>query len=300
MDVDGRTRGRMKPRVLMIVGPTSSGKTALGLRLAQERHGEIINADACQMYRGFTIGTGKPCGTWREGMFFVEGIPHHLMDDTDPWHQTTVVEWRDRALNAIRGVVAHNRLPILVGGTGLYVQSLLRPFPIPAVLPQPEWRTQMSARPLSDLVRDLQVRDSRTAARLDLQNPRRVLRALEIATFGTPVAPDVALPPLVDAEQIGRAWPREILYERIDRAVDERIQNGWIQEIEELLAHGVSETAPAMQSIGYREIVAFIKNRKTLEEAVRNIKQATRRYAKRQITWFKRDPGIRWLVGGAC
>jgi tRNA dimethylallyltransferase len=278
------------PRILCIVGPTSSGKTALSLALAKKFDGEIVNADARQLYRGFDIGTGKPSFEERTG------VPHYLFDE-DPAQQISVSEWKEKALACIREIVSRGRLPILVGGTGLYVQALVDNFSIPEVAPQVELRDELSSLSLEALVKRLEEVDPDALEIVDLKNPRRVIRALEVAltTGRSFVDARQKGESLVDALQLGIERSREDLYARSEAAVDEMLARGWIDEVRRLLAQGFIKETPAMSAIGYRELVDVIEGRSTLTEVVPGIKQATRNYIKRQVTWFKRDERIVWV-----
>lgn len=282
------------PRIVCIVGPTSSGKTSLSLVLAKALNGEIVNADARQLYRGFYIGTGKPSLIERTE------IPHHLFDE-DPGTQITVSEWREKALACIHTIVDRGRLPILVGGTGLYLQALIDNLSIPEVPPQTELREALSRCSLDELVDRLRETDPEAVTVVDLKNPRRVIRALEVAlATGTSFvdARQKGLP-LVEVLQIGIERTREELYARAEAAVDEMVSRGWVEEVRGLLAQGFLKESPAMSAIGYRELVDVVEGRLTLNEVVPSIKQATRNYIKRQITWFKRDERIEWVRDGA-
>lgn len=278
------------PRILCIVGPTSSGKTALSLALAKKFDGEIVNADARQLYRGFDIGTGKPSLEERAG------VPHYLFDE-DPAQQISVSEWKEKTLACIREIVSRGRLPILVGGTGLYVQALIDNFSIPEVAPQVELRDELSSLSLEALVKRLEEVDPDALEIVDLKNPRRVIRALEVAltTGRSFVDARQKGESLVDASQLGIERSREDLYARSEAAVDEMLARGWIDEVRRLLAQGFTKETPAMSAIGYRELVDVIEGRSTLTEVVPGIKQATRNYIKRQVTWFKRDERIVWV-----
>ncbi len=293
-------RTKPLPRAIFVVGPTSSGKTEVGLRLAKACNGEVINADSRQIYKGFDIGTGKPKGKrgkyQQHRTFLVDGVPHYLMDFLDPVETFTVAEWREKALVAIRGVSARGHLPIVVGGTGLYVKSLVDNLQFPRIEPQPALRQAFEKKPLSELVKLLLGLDPDAAQAVDLKNPRRVIRALEVATFtGKPFTQQKKLgKPLLDAFQVGVMWPRQELYKRIDDSIDRMIEEGWPDEIREAQARGIPETAPAMTSIGYRELFKYIKGEEPLERALEMIKQSVHRYAKRQETWFKRDKRIVW------
>lgn len=288
------------PRIVCVVGPTSSGKTSLSIRLAKHFHGEIVNADARQCYRYFVIGTGTPPGvrkTYRgRKAFVVEDIPHYLMNFLDPAHVLTASEWRDRALRAVRGISARGHLPLVVGGTGLYVKALVDNFSFPRVPPKPELREAFQKKPLDDLVKLLRKLDPAAAETIDLKNPRRVIRALEVVTFtGKPFIENRRLgKPVVDAFQVGITWPREQLFERIDNEIEEMVERGWIDEIREIIKKDIPLDAPAMTSIGYRELLAYIRGEKSLEKAIAACKTAVRRYAKRQETWYRRDSRIHW------
>ena len=293
------TKGRL-PRIVCIVGPTSSGKTTLGLRLAKEYNGEVVNADARQCYSDFDIGTGKPEGARGtfEGRraFLVEGVPHYLMDFLKPTITLSVAEWREMALTAVKGIASRKHLPLVVGGTGLYVQALIDNFSFPKVEPQPHLRKAFESKPLTELVALLLKLDPAAAEVVDLKNPRRVIRALEVVTFTGKsfTSQKTKGKPIVDAFQVGIKWPRDVLYHRIDQEVEDMIERGWIDEIRENVRKKIPLDAPAMTSIGYRELLGYIKGEKTLDAAIAACKQAVRNYAKRQETWFKRDQRIHW------
>lgn len=289
------------PQVLFIVGPTSSGKTKLSLALAKKFQGEIINADARQVYRGFSKGTGKPNGIWQtvngQRAFWVDGIAHYLMDYLSPEKTSTVVEWREQALRLIRKIISRGHLPMVVGGTGLYVQSLLDHFMIPPVAPDPGFREAIASKTLPELVALLESMDPQGAQTVDLKNPRRVVRALEIVTFTGKSLCDMRgrKPAILDSLLLARAHAREELNQRISESVDQMLANGWVDEVRGFLEKGIPPNAPAMSSIGYRELSASIEGRYPIKEAAEKIKKATRQYAKRQMTWFKRDKRIHWI-----
>ncbi|MDQ7815170.1 MAG: tRNA (adenosine(37)-N6)-dimethylallyltransferase MiaA [Patescibacteria group bacterium] len=289
------------PRVVFVVGPTSSGKTDLGLVLAQNFGGEIINADSRQIFKGFDIGTGKPPGKSGryEGQraFMVQGVPHYLMDFLNPRKMFTVTEWRDKTMTAIRGIGKRKHVPLIVGGTGLYIKALVDNYSFPQIPPQPALRAAYEKKPLSELVELLLKLDSDASQAVDLKNPRRVIRALEVATFsGKPFTKQKKLgKPLVEALQIGIRHPREELYQRIDKSIDSMLKDGWIEEIRSAQIKGIPENAPAMTSIGYRELLKYIKGEESFERAVEMTKRSVHRYAKRQETWFKRDSRILWF-----
>lgn len=279
------------PRIVCVVGPTSSGKTALSLKLAKQFQGEIINADARQLYRGFDIGTGKP------DILALPDIPHHLFNE-DPTKPLTVTEWRDKTLTCIHDIIRRGHLPILVGGTGLYIQALVDNFSIPEVPPNEQLRQELSELSLSALVEKLRQIDANALELIDIQNPRRVIRALEIvlSTGKSLIEQRQKGEPLVEALQIGIERTREELYARADKAVDEMLERGWMDEVKKLLAQGMTKEMPAMSAIGYRELVDVIEGRSALVQVVPLIKQYTRNYIKRQVTWFSKDRRIHWIA----
>jgi tRNA dimethylallyltransferase len=291
------------PRVLCIVGPTGAGKTRLGISLAKKIQGEIINADARQIYRGFDIGTGKPLHGRRvrlhgDTILLVEGVPHYLMDFLPPTKTFTVAEWKRRALTIIKKIIDRGKVPIIVGGTGLYVQALIDHYRIPAVPPNPNYRTAMEEKTLEELVQMLKQMDPEAARRIDTKNRRRVMRALEVITFsGKPFSEQrIKTSPLVDALLLAPFRTREELHELINRSVDNMMKEGWLGEVCKLAAAGIPWDAPAMTSIGYKELGAISRGEEVdLAQTVEQIKRATRQYAKRQMTWFKRDARIHWV-----
>lgn len=272
----------------------------MSLRLAEKFDGEIINADARQCYSDFDIGTGKPVGKKGEyegrRTYIVKGFPHYLMDFLPPEQVYTVAEWRKAAMRAIKGITGRKHLPIVVGGTGLYVKALVDNLSFPKVPPKPHLREAFEKKSREELVALLLKMDPTAAGTVDLKNPRRVIRALEIVTFtGKSISETRKMgKPDVEAFQIGIRRTRQELYLRIDHEVEDMIERGWIDEIRELIEKGVAPDAPAMTSIGYRELILYIKGEKSLDSAVAACKIAVHRYAKRQETWYRRDPRIHW------
>lgn len=289
------------PRVVFVVGPTSSGKTDLGICLAKKFKGEIINADARQIYRDLSIGTGKPPagrrGKWKgHTAYIVEGVPHFLMDFLPPDKTYTVAQWREAALRAIKGMVKRGSLPIVVGGTGLYISSLIDNYHFPSVAPQPALRKAYEEKSLDELVRLLLTIDPGASGVVDLKNKRRVIRALEVVTYTGKKFSEQRThgEPLVEAFQVGIHLPKEELFRRIDRSIENMVDEGLIDEARSLVRRGYKPSLSSMTSIGYQEIARYLKGELTLEDAIALVKKHTHQYTKRQWTWFKRDPRIRW------
>ncbi|KKU08099.1 MAG: tRNA dimethylallyltransferase 2 [Candidatus Magasanikbacteria bacterium GW2011_GWA2_45_39] len=286
-----------------MLGPTASGKSAWAYLLAHAFDFEIINADSRQVYGQLQIGTAKPKGEWRahpqtgERVYMVEDIPHYLMDVIDPAYPYTVAEWKVSVETRAREIVSRNKKVLFVGGTGLYLDALTENFEMPVRDHGNARRIELQKKPLVELVRLLREYDATSAARVDIKNQRRVLRALEVvlATGESFVAQQKKQLPQFDAFKLGVRVPMEELTHRINARVDMMTEEGFLKEVQTLLYAGYTEDAHALQSVGYRELIAHLKGEMTLDEAVQRIKIATRQYAKRQMTWFKRDKKIKWV-----
>lgn len=284
-------------KVLAIVGATATGKTALGVRLARELGGEVINADALQVYRGLDIGTGKPTPEERGG------VPHHLIDILEPDEAFSAGDFVRAAWPVLDDLEARGRLPIVVGGSGLYLRALfegLSPIPLVPAKVRRALDDELAREGLPALYERLGEIDPETARRLAPGDTQRILRALAVAaSTGRPLSSWQARPPAPEAAiepiRIGLTLPRSILYHRVAGRVREMLRRGWVEEVEALLDFGISPDAHAFQAIGYRQIVAFLSGTMTLEEAIEDIIRATRRYAKRQETWFRKETGIEWI-----
>jgi tRNA dimethylallyltransferase len=260
--------------VVAVVGATATGKSALAMHLAQHFVGEIINADALQVYRGFDIGTAKPSPEERRR------IPHHLIDILEPHEQYSAGEFVQRARAAIAEIEGRGALPLVVGGSGLYVRSLLEGIsPLPPS--DPEIRARLKARleseGLDSLREELARLDPTTERRLAEGDTQRVSRALEVVLA------------------IGLTLDRPILYDRIELRVARMVAAGWVREVESLLRLGLETSVPAFTAIGYRQVARHIQGEWSLEQAVQDTVGATRRFAKRQATWFRRETDIRWF-----
>ena len=288
------------PPVLAIVGPTAVGKSALALELAGPLGGEIVNADALQVYRGLDIGTAKPSAE------DCRRVPHHLLDILDPREAFSAGEFARRARQAIEEIRGRGRLPILVGGSGLYLRALVEGIsPIPPIDPglREELRRRFDREGLEGLRADLERLDPETAERLAPRDSQRHLRALEVVLgTGRPLSSWTGRAPVgggsVEAVWIGLTAPRGLLYDRLAVRVGRMLADGWVDEVRRLLASGLTPSAPAFQAIGYRELAGHLAGEATLEEAKERIVRATRQYAKRQMTWFRRQSGVEWFDAG--
>ena len=282
--------------LLGVVGPTASGKTDLALALAGLFPVEILVADSRQVYRGMDIGTAKPDRAARAA------VPHHLLDLAEPDDPVTVAQWVRAARDALPGIAARGRLPMLVGGTGLYISALVDGHDYESQAWSPEVRSQLTERldaeGLDALASELAALDPDRAAVTDLRNPRRVVRALERAVLGagsgtratraTPHAGRVAM--------VGLSRPREVLYRRIDERARRLFEtDGLLDEVAGLLARGVGTDLRPMTGHGYREAARHLAGEWSLEEAIAVTARRTRQYAKRQLTWFRRDARILWV-----
>lgn len=284
-------------RVLSIVGPTATGKSDLGVRLAKELDGEVVNADALQIYRGLDIGTAKPSDAMRRA------VPHHLLDICEPTEVFSAGEFVRRARPVIADIQERGKTAILVGGSGFYLRALLDglgPVPTtdPAVRREVARRTEEEGLPA--IYEELKLRDPETAGRLKPADRQRIQRALEVVlATGTPLSAwirqPVREPTGMPSFRIGLTLERAILYDQISGRVQRMVERGWVNEVEGLLDRGFQPDAPAFQAIGYRQIVSYVLGQWGLEAAMEDIVRATRRYSKRQMTWFRKVSGIRWI-----
>lgn len=278
-----------------MVGPTAVGKTAISIQLAKKYHGEIISADSSQVYKWMNIGTAK---VTKEEM---ELIPHHLIDEIDPKHGFSVQEFQERATTNIQEIYKRGHLPIIAGGTGLYIESVTHGYSMPHVPTNDDLRMRLFelAEKEGNEVLHCQLRevDPLTAKRLHPNDRNRIIRALEVYfTLGTSISSVVNKKgSLYNALWIGLTMPREELYQRINLRVDQMIEKGLIQEVVSLQEKGYHRDLTSMQAIGYKEIMSYLEGEISLEHAVNLIKQGSRRYAKRQLTWFRRIPEINWF-----
>lgn len=285
-----------RQRVLALVGPTSVGKTALSLELARRFGGEIISGDSMQFYRGMDIGTAKATEEERAV------IPHHLIDICRPDEDVTVAEFQRRCRELIAEMNGRDTLPMIVGGTGLYVQSVLYDYQFSTAGEDPAYRDELTAF-TEQYGRDaLHARlasiDPKTAERLHPNDVKRMIRALEIYhVTGTPMSQyqSRSEESPYNLLLLGLTMDRTLLYERINHRVDLMISEGLIEEVEGLLAQGYDDTLRSMQALGYKEIIAYLKGKMTREEAIDLVKKRTRNFAKRQLTWFRAMKDIVWF-----
>jgi len=279
------------------VGATATGKSALGLALAEGLDGEIINADALQVYRGFDIGTAKPSLEERAR------IPHHLIDILEPDERYSAGDFARRAEEAIGEIRSRGRLPIVVGGSGLYLRALFEGISrIPPGDPEvrQRLRERLESEGLETLAAELRERDPETAARLAPGDTQRILRALEVALVsGEPLSAYISRQPFgaqrIASIRVGLTLPRGILYDQIAGRVAQMVQKGWVEEVAGLLSKGLSPSLPAFQAIGYRQLAQSAGGAWSLDRAIAETIRSTRRFAKRQETWFRKEPDITWF-----
>jgi tRNA dimethylallyltransferase len=308
----------LRQKILAIVGPTASGKTSLSIELAKKYDGEVISADSRQIYRGMDIGTAKapispepasnagsvaklsvPAKAGTQG-YLSEGIPHHLVDIKNPDEDYSVADFKKDANAAIEVIVKKGKLPMLVGGTGLYVWAVLDNLDIPEIKADPVLRAKIEKdvqeKGLAAVFEELVALDPEAAYVVDPKNPRRVIRALEVAiTTGKPfTAQRTKKDSPYDALMLGINPAPEILRERINLRIDLMMRDGLVDEVKRLVER-YGDQCVAFDAIGYREIIDFLKGKISLEKAAEDMKLNTWHYAKRQMTWFKRDKKIHWI-----
>ncbi len=285
------------PKLLLLVGPTASGKTKVALELCDLLNGEIISADSALVYRGLDIGSAKPT---REEQLRAR---HHLIDICNPDQEYSAAQWAQDATQKIEEITSRGAQPILVGGTGFYINALLRPNLLASAPPNFELRAELEelaqrAGP-GVLHARLNELDAPAAARLHPNDLMRVVRAIEVAVFRNATESEietVAPAPLWEYSAFALEWPRELLYERINTRVDAMLAAGFLKEVQALLHDGFAES-PALKSLGYKQMREFAENKISVQEALEVWKRETRRYAKRQGTWFRHQlENVRWVA----
>ncbi len=283
----------MKERVVVILGPTATGKSHCAIEVAKRFNGEIISGDSMLVYKEMNIGTAKPTADE------LQAVPHHLVDILPPDASFNVVDFVEQAKALIADINSRGKLPIIAGGTGLYIKALLEDYAFNSVDEDTELRRSLEAEADTNGTEALHKRlaelDPEAAERIHPNNVRRVVRALESALRGDTISQQGAAESPYDALVFGLNMERYALYERINRRVDLMLEAGLEQEVRRLLEQGVSSECQSMQSIGYRQMVWYLNGSMSYEDAVDKLKQATRNFAKRQVTWYKKMPYINWL-----
>ena len=286
-----------KPKVIVICGPTASGKTTLSIQLAQKINGEIISSDSMQIYKDMNIGTAKP------DQQEMQGIKHYLLDFVEPNQRYSVADYKKDAENAIEDILQKGKVPIIVGGTGLYVDSLIYGIEYPNIEFDENYRKELERRVekegLEKLYEKAKKIDPQAMKKISRNDQKRILRVLEIynATGKTKTEQEIESRKnevKYDYREFAINMDREKLYDRINKRVDIMIQKGLIEEVENLLKK-YNEFPTAMQGLGYKEVVEYIQGKVLKEDMIENIKRESRRYAKRQITWFKKNKQTIWI-----
>lgn len=287
-------------KVIVICGPTASGKTALSIELAKKIYGEIVSADSMQIYDEMSIGTAKPD---KEEM---QGIKHYLIGNIEPTRRYSVSEYKKDATKALEEIIQNNKTPIVVGGTGLYVNSLIYGIEYPQIETDLEYRKELEQiseeKGLEYLYEEAKKIDPKAMENISINDRKRILRVLELykETGKTKTQLEIesrknGVP--YDYKIFAIDMPRDVLYDRINRRVDIMIEKGLIEEVEQLYKKYGEQLCTSMQGIGYKEVVAYLNGEYTKEEMIEKIKMETRRYAKRQLTWFRKIPNVIWING---
>ncbi len=289
-----------QPTILCIVGPTACGKTTLGVLLAEKLGGEVVSVDSMQIYRGMTVGTAAP--TERE----MRGIPHHMVAIADPEENWSVAKFTEEADKCIQDILSRGKLPILVGGTGLYLDAIIAGRNFAPGMSGGEIRAQLQQRLTGEgigaLIEELRSVDPESAERISPADEKRILRALEVyretgKTITEHNRESQLIPPRYNAVYIGLAFAeREDMRALIDLRVDKMVELGLIDEIRTLLSRGLDRSCTALQAIGYKEFLAHMDGESTMEEAIEEVKLRSRQYAKRQLTWLRRNKDIFWII----
>ncbi len=293
-------------KLLVICGPTGTGKTDLGLKLAKKFGGEIVSADSRQVYIGMNIGTGKEVKIQNskgkisiqklKDKWVVKGVPIHLYDVIDPDERFSLAEYQQLALERIKDIQTRKKLPILVGGTGLYVQAVTEGLKIPKVAPDTKLRQQLEDTDINELLEELKKVDGKTFEKIDKNNKRRIVRALEVFRQTGELFSNLQEKYLkidFDILKIGLTTERETLYEKVDKRIESWFEEGFVDEVKTLLKT-YSPELPSMTSLGYRQVAMHLNKQISLNEAKQRMKFEHHGYIRRQLTWFKRDKTIYW------
>ena len=289
----------MAEKIICVVGPTACGKTRLGVLLAKKYDGEVVSADSMQIYKGMTIGTAAP--TEDE----MEGVPHHMIAVADPAEQWSAARYAQAAIPIVEDILARGKRPILVGGTGLWLDAVVKGHGFAGGCAggavRKELQDRLAREGIGELLEELRQADPEAAERLHPADTKRILRALEVyretgKTISAHNAETAALPPRYDAVWIGLQFrDRADMKALIDRRVDKMVEAGLLDEVRSLLQSGLPRDATALQAIGYKEFLGVLDGAASEEEAIAEVKLRSRQYAKRQLTWLRRNPDIRWI-----
>ena len=289
----------MAPRILCVVGPTACGKTTLGVLLAKKFNGEVVSVDSMQIYRGMTIGTAAP--TEQE----MDGVPHHMVAVADPAEQWSAARYTEMAVPSSDDILARGKLPVLVGGTGLWLDALVKGHGFAGGHAGGEVRKQLQQRlereGIEPILEQLRQVDPDSAERLHPSDEKRILRALEVwletgKTITQHNEETKKIPPRYDAVWIGLQFAdRQDMRDLIDRRVDKMVEEGLLEEVRGLLQSGLARNSTAMQAIGYKEFLGVLDGTMTVNEALEEVKLRSRQYAKRQLTWLRRNEAVRWI-----
>lgn len=292
-----------RPKILIITGPTATGKTRLSVELAKNLGGEVVSADSMQIYRGMDIGTAKVTNDE------MQGVAHHMIDVADPMEDYSVSRYVAEATACIEDILSRGKLPIVAGGTNLYIDSLVRGLDFAQTQEDKALREELNAQYDAlggeAMLSRLSEFDPERAAKLHASDKRRIVRAIEIFTLTGETMTEhdrktQLLPPRFDTMKVALTFfDREMLYSRINSRVDIMVRQGLFDEVQTLLDNGLSPESTAMQAIGYKEPAAYLRGEISRDEAIELIKLSSRRYAKRQLTWLRRDEAVRWIQWGA-
>ena len=314
-------------KLIVILGPTASGKTEMAIRLAKKFNGEIVSADSRQIYKYMNIGTSKPAESFqipllpfkKEERFFplfkgelrgisepnveikkpliINNIPHYLINIINPDEEFSLAQYKKLAIEFIKDIQKRNKIPFLAGGTGLYISAVVDNLIIPKAKPDEVMRNKLEEKSNIELFEELKKIDPIAAKNIDIENKRRLIRAVEVIRLTGELFSKQQKKgkPLFDILQIGIEIPRSELYRRIEKRVDKMIKNGLEQEVRNLIKKGYRVDLPSMSGLGYRQMIMYLKNEINLSGAVELIKRDTRRYARRQMTWLRRDKRIKWI-----
>jgi tRNA dimethylallyltransferase len=307
------------PKLIVILGPTASGKSGVAIELAKKFNGEIVCADSRTIYKWMNIGTAKPVNAkaqnkQKRGEYISDGVRHHLVDVVYPYEEFSLADFKEKAIKAIKDIIKRGKVPFLVGGTGLYIDAIVKNLEIPNIPPDKKMRVKLEKESLEKLMEQLKKIDPKSAEKIG-ENKRRIIRALEVCIKTGKKFSEIGKTgePIFDALQIGITIPRPTLYKRIDSRAEDMFKNGLVKEVSGIVKKLPPKAdqsraeknkkftekeiwaLPGMSGIGYKQVGMYLREEINLEEAERLVARDTRHYAKRQITWFKRDKKIRWI-----